>query len=157
MKHTISIRLGAGALALGLALQPAIGDIMNSEKAILGHINSMTEAFEAGDIPGVLRHYESEAVVVGAPGAPESGKEALTALFQRFIAVSPKFTFHDHEVIEAGDIALHATRWTMTGKAPDGTAIEDGGLSLAVLRKQPDGKWLMVIDNPYGNHVMGGH
>ena len=127
---------------------------MSNENAILANIGGMTEAFEAGDIPGILGHYETGAVVVGQPGKPASGKPALTELFQQFIAVNPKFIFHEHEVIEAGDIALHAARWTMTGTAPDGTALEDGGLSLAILRRQPDGEWLMVIDNPYGDHVM---
>lgn len=28
--------------------------------------------------------------------------------------------------------------------------METGGLSVAVLRKQPDGKWLLVFDNPFG-------
>jgi uncharacterized protein (TIGR02246 family) len=148
--------MAAAALALGLVTQSSNGDIMSSESAILANIEGMTEAFEAGDIPGILKHYEDGAVVVSQPGMPASGTPALTELFQRFIAVDPKFSFHEHEVIEAGDIALHAARWTMTGKASDGTAIEDGGLSLAILRKQSDGRWLMVIDNPYGDHVMRG-
>jgi hypothetical protein len=28
------------------------------------------------------------------------------------------------------------------------------GLSVAVLRRQPDGSWVMVIDNPYGDAVL---
>ena len=156
MKPNLPTLMATAALPLGLALYSANGDTMSNETAILNSIAGMTEAFEAGDIAGVLSHYEPGAVVVGQRGMPMSGTPALTELFEQFIAVSPKFTFHEHEVIEAGDIALHAAQWTMTGTAHDGTAIEDGGLSLAILRRQPDGRWLMVIDNPYGAHVMGG-
>jgi ketosteroid isomerase-like protein len=42
----------------------------------------------------------------------------------------------------------------MTGTAPDGTPIRQSGLSVAVLRKQADGKWLMVFDNPFGQHLL---
>ena len=59
-----------------------------------------------------------------------------------------------HEVISAGDIALHLTPWKMTGVAPDGSPINGAGLSVAVLRRQPDGKWLMVIDNPFGDAIL---
>ncbi len=55
-----------------------------------------------------------------------------------------------------GDIAVHFAPWTMTGTAPDGTEIKQTGLSVAVLRKQADGNWLMVIDNPHGQHLMEG-
>jgi ketosteroid isomerase-like protein len=42
----------------------------------------------------------------------------------------------------------------MTGKVPDGTDIKQSGLSVVVLRKQADGKWLMVFDNPFGQHLL---
>jgi hypothetical protein len=42
----------------------------------------------------------------------------------------------------------------MTGTAPDGSAIEQGGLSVALLRRQPDGRWLMVVDDPFGDELL---
>jgi uncharacterized protein (TIGR02246 family) len=117
-------------------------------------IDAMTSAFNAGDMNGILRTYEQDAVVVGEPGAPVAGTPALRALFERFIAVKPTFTFLDHEIVEAGDIALHFNVWKMKGTAPDGKPGQDGGLSVAVLRRQPDGRWLMVIDDPYGDHLL---
>jgi uncharacterized protein (TIGR02246 family) len=118
-------------------------------------IDAMTSAFAAGDIDGIMSTYEPGAVVVGEPGMPVTGTPALREMFARFIALDPKFTFIDHEVVEAGDIALHLNTWKMEGRLPDGTPVEQGGLSAAVLRKQADGRWLMVIDNPYGDHIMG--
>lgn len=38
----------------------------------------------------------------------------------------------------------------MAGVAPDGSPVTGSGLSVAVLRRQTDGRWLMVIDNPFG-------
>jgi ketosteroid isomerase-like protein len=42
----------------------------------------------------------------------------------------------------------------MDATLPDGTKIQNGGLSVIVLRKQPDGNWLMVIDNPFGGQSL---
>jgi ketosteroid isomerase-like protein len=114
----------------------------------------MTNAFQKGDIDGILRTYEPGAVVVGEPGAPVSGTPALRAMFAGFIAAKPHFTFLGHEVIQAEDVALHLTPWRMAGVAPDGTAVAASGLSVAVLRRQPDGHWLMVIDDPYGDALL---
>jgi ketosteroid isomerase-like protein len=113
----------------------------------------MTDAFNKGDISAILRTYEPE-VVVGDPGKPVHGENALKAIFARFIAAKAAFTYSGHEVVRAGDLALHLAPWHMTGVAPDGTAIEARGLSVAVLRRQPDGQWLMVIDQPYGDMLL---
>jgi uncharacterized protein (TIGR02246 family) len=121
---------------------------------ILSTIDDMTTAFHNGDIDGILRTYEPGAVVVGQPGMPVSGTPALRAMFAGFIAAKARFTFQGHEVIQAEDVALHLTPWRMAGVAPDGTAVAASGLSVAVLRRQADGRWLMVIDDPYGDALL---
>lgn len=35
--------------------------------------------------------------------------------------------------------------------------IEQNGFSVVVLRRQADGRWLMVIDNPFGDHLVKGN
>jgi len=127
---------------------------MDQKARILSTIDEMTRAFHGGDVDGILRTYEPGAVVVGEPGAPVSGTPALRAMFGGFIAAKAHFTFLGHEVIQADEIALHLTPWRMTGVAPDGSPLSAGGLSVAVLRRQPDGRWLMVIDDPYGDALL---
>jgi uncharacterized protein (TIGR02246 family) len=127
---------------------------MSEHAKIQSTIDEMTAAFTARDIEGILATYEPDAVVVGQPGVPVGGTPALRELFAQFIAINPEFTFIAHDIVQAGDIALHFNVWKMTGTAPDGTAVEQGGLSVVVLRKQSDGRWLMVIDNPYGDFLL---
>lgn len=127
---------------------------MDQNAKILSTIDTMTNAFHQGDIDGIMKTYEPGAVVVGEPGVPVSGTPALRAMFASFIAAKAHFTFLGHEVIQADDIALHLTPWRMAGVAPDGTAVAARGLSVAVLRRQPDGGWLMIIDDPYGDALL---
>lgn len=127
---------------------------MDHKAQVLSTIQRMTDAFHDGDIDGIMRTYEPGAVVVGEPGAPVSGETALRAMFAGFIAAKARFTFLGHEVIQAEDVAVHLTPWRMAGVAPDGGAIAASGLSVAVLRRQPDGRWLMVIDNPFGDALL---
>ena len=48
---------------------------MDQKANILSTIDAMTAAFHQGDLDGILRTYESGAVVVGQPGTPVSAME----------------------------------------------------------------------------------
>lgn len=126
---------------------------MDENELILSTIETMTRAFNQGDLDGVMGTYEPGAVVVGQPGAPVSGESALRSMFAGFIAAQAKFSFFGHEVVRAGELAVHLTPWRMTGVAPDGSTMQAEGLSVAVLRRQTDGRWLMVIDHPFGDSL----
>lgn len=121
----------------------------NSDK-INSVVQKMAAAMERGDIEAVLAAYEPGATLVPQPGAVVTGA-ALREAFMGFLSMKPKFDMPQHEVIESGDIALHISPWTMEATDPaTGNPLKQGGLSVAVFRRQADGNWLMVIDNPYG-------
>ncbi|MBS1511875.1 MAG: DUF4440 domain-containing protein [Bacteroidetes bacterium] len=124
------------------------------QKKVYSTIERMVTAFHNNDIDGVLATYEDDAIVMFEPQKPVTGKANLRAAFIQFTAMKPKFTFSGHEVYISGDIATHIAPWTMIGHLPDGTMIEQSGLSVAVLRKQADGTWLMIQDNPTGQFLM---
>ena len=127
---------------------------MEPTDVIVATVLKMTDAFHKGDMAGILSAYEPGAVVVGEPGKPLRGEGALRRMFTGFIALKPSFMYSGHEVVEAGDLALHISPWRMTGVGPDGASVEQRGLSLAVLRRQDDGRWLMVIDQPHGDALL---
>ena len=124
------------------------------QNQVMRVILDMTESFHRKDLNGVLASYEPNAVIVFEPEKPASGMEAIKQGFQGFFAVNPKFVYSGHEVFINGNLAMHFAPWTMTGKSPDVPEIRQSGLSVVVLRKQQDGKWLMVFDNPFGQHLM---
>ncbi|BCH25265.1 YybH family protein [Mesorhizobium sp. L-8-3] len=123
---------------------------MSDETRVLATIDAMTSAFAAGDIDKIMSTYAPAAVVVGEPGRPVTGDVGLRAMFADFIESGVAFTYGAHEVVLAADTALHLMKWTAPG--PDGK--ETTALSVAVLRRQPDGGWKMVIDHPFGDGVL---
>ena len=106
------------------------------------------------DIDTVMQTYEPSQSIAFEPGNPVSDSTLARELFHQFRSVSPKFTYSGHEVIVEGDLAVHIAPWTMTGTDPEGKTVAGEGLSIAVLRRQPDGSWKMVIDNPYGSRLI---
>jgi uncharacterized protein (TIGR02246 family) len=117
-------------------------------------IDANNAAVAARDMDAILATFEPNAAMAAQPGMNVTGTEALREAFNQFLAINPKITVTSQETIETGDIALHSYTWKMSGKAPDGSPVEQSGFSTVVLRKQADGRWLMVIDNPFGDRLL---
>jgi len=107
-------------------------------------------AFAAGDLDSAVTLYEPEAAFVAQPGEVVAGSEAIREALSGFLALEPMFDLEVKKVFRTGDIALSFDEWTLTGTGPDGETISMSGQTWSVLRQQPDGSWLFVIDNPYG-------
>jgi ketosteroid isomerase-like protein len=54
------------------------------------------------------------------------------------------------KVVRANDIAILFSDWTLAATAPDGSSIQLSGQTMDVVRRQADGRWLIVIDSPFG-------
>ncbi len=129
-------------------------NLEREQKEVLNAVLAMTESFHQKDINRVLARYESNAVIAFEPGRPVSDINDIRMGFNGFFQLNPKFTYSGHEVFVNGNLAIHFAPWSMTGKTPDRKEIRQDGLSVAVLRKQLDGRWLIVFDNPFGAHLL---
>ncbi len=128
------------------------GAIMSEQQAVLNTVLAMTKAFHQRDISGVMARYAEGAVVCFEPHQPIADRTQIEQAFLEFFEMKPSFTYSGHQVVVSGDSAVHIAPWKMTGTAPNGSSVSMRGLSVAVLRRQADGRWLMVVDNPYGDH-----
>lgn len=118
-------------------------------------VEAMGAALVAGDLDAVMACYEQElAVAFSAEEAATTDAAQVREAFAFVASVQPELAFGEHEVVAVGDLALHLAPWSMRGTAPDGTAVEQRGLSVSVLRRQPDGGWRLVIDQPYGDRLV---
>lgn len=149
----ITLLLNLNLVASATNLKKEKNMSSNQEK-IISIVSQMSKAMQQGKLDEVMSAYESTATLVASPDTFVSGlafKEAMNG----YVSMKPVFTMPKHEVIESGDIALHIAPWTMKAIDPStGNEITQNGLSLAVFRKQKDGGWLMVIDNPFGDNLL---
>jgi ketosteroid isomerase-like protein len=84
------------------------------------------------------------------PGESVSGRDAIRAALEPTLALDPRMSGTVEKVIVAGDTALVAYCWKLSGAGPDGHPVEMAGLSADVLRRRPDGSWGVSIDDPWG-------
>ena len=107
------------------------------------------KAFNAGDLDGLVALYEKDATLVPQPGSPVTGHDAIREAYQGYLALRPSIRLETVAIYESGGSALLHGRWTLKGSGPDGAAVEMSGRNSEVVRRQPDGSWLFLIDNPF--------
>ena len=109
------------------------------------------EALNAGDVETALTFYEPDATFVPAPGKAATGLPAIREVLNGFVALRPRLTIEVPQVVESGDLALLCSRWTLKGTGPDGSPVDLAGQGAEVVRRQVDGTWRFVIDNPFAS------
>lgn len=92
----------------------------------------------AGDAEGIAELYEPDAVLAYPPGSQTVGREAIRAVFEQMLSHAPHFEIEEPlPTVRNGDLAVTST------KPADNT-----GGRVQVVRRQPDGTWLRMIDRP---------
>ena len=136
------------APAARLAWRPTLSDyrwmIQTPEQL---HIQ-FQDAFNRHDLDAVLALYEPEAVLASAQ-PPAVGSDAIRDAYRGFFAMRPTIELQTVVAHRAGDLALLHGKWVLRGTGPDGGEIRMEGKNTETARRQPDGGWLFVIDNPY--------
>ena len=107
------------------------------------------EAISRGDLDAALTYYEDDASLVPQPGQVVRGTAALREAVGGLVALKGPLDITVEEVVEAGEIALLRSRWTLRGTGDDGQPVELAGAGAEVVRRQADGSWRFVIDHPF--------
>jgi uncharacterized protein (TIGR02246 family) len=109
-----------------------------------------------GDLDALIDLYEPDAAFAPRPGEAVAGREAIREALRPFLALEPRMTGQIERVLLAGETALVANRWNLTGTQPDGAAVQMAGVSADVLRRREDGSWGIAIDDPWGGAQAAG-
>lgn len=117
----------------------------DDERAIRALIAAWMDASKAGDIAKVLSLMTDD-VIFQVAGREPFGKEAFAAASQGMKDVRVDGTSDIRELCVLGDWAYLRNHLTITVTPPGGTPMRRAGYTLTILRKQPDGRWLLARD-----------
>jgi uncharacterized protein (TIGR02246 family) len=111
---------------------------------------ALSSAYNAGDLEALLSLYDPKAAFVVKPGRVTESQAELRAAMQHLITLRCRLTVDPHTFIRSEDVVLVLGMFTLSGRRRDGTPFERTSRFTDVLRRQPDGHWLLAVDNPNG-------
>ena len=110
----------------------------------------IAQGLGSGDLVGIIALYEPNACFVTEQGQVLQGHTAIRESIAGFIALKPTMSAESRTIVQADDVAIVYTKWSLSGTGPEGGTVSMSGRSTDVMRRQPDGTWLCVIDSPFG-------
>jgi uncharacterized protein (TIGR02246 family) len=113
-------------------------------------LEAVVEGINTGNFDLLLSLYEPEAAFATQPGTLVQGLGGICEALDGFVAMNGKLDLKVSRVLEVGDLALVVGEWSFTGTGPDGEPVKLAAKNADVLRRQADGSWRFVIDNPWG-------
>ena len=110
------------------------------------------QAISQQSIEALLDLFELDAVFVEpVSGAVLRGHDRIREAAEDMFESKPRLEgTPPPKVWIAGDLALVLAKWAMEGSGPDGKPYRQAGTATDVMRRQDDGTWRYVIDNPAG-------
>ena len=110
-----------------------------------------SERMAAGDVDGVVALYEPEGALVSQDGLVTKGRAAIREALARLAAMRPRMTMNlTRAVRTTGDLAVVYNDWKLSAVDVEGRPVTMQGRAIEVSRRQPDGAWLFVLDDPFG-------
>ncbi|MEU9288923.1 nuclear transport factor 2 family protein [Streptomyces sp. NPDC048275] len=103
------------------------------------------EYLEAGDIEGLVSLYEPNAHFVPTPGNHLVGTDAIRGAMRHLVDSGARLKLEVRDIRHVGDVALVSNNATLTGVAPEPVI----STTTEILRRQPDGGWAHVVDDPF--------
>lgn len=117
-------------------------------------ITQLVTAMNARDLESALTLFEPGAAFVIKPGVVATGQSGIRQALEGFMAVKPTLAIEAQQIVEAGDVAQYCARWSMKGTDPSGHPVQLSGRSSSILRRQSNGAWLFLVDNPWGTEIV---
>jgi uncharacterized protein (TIGR02246 family) len=121
----------------------------SDELAIRKLVSTWLDATRAGDVDAVLALMAPDAVFLVPGGAPLCGRDAFAGSLRALLGTHSIEPLSDiQEIAVDGSLAYCRTKLTVEVKPKDGSTapVRRSGHTLSIMRRQPDGSWLLTVD-----------
>jgi uncharacterized protein (TIGR02246 family) len=111
---------------------------------------TFAKAYNSKNVENLVRLYEPEAKLIKLDGSVAQGLQEIREELTNLIQLGGQMVSENHFSIEQGEVALLRANFVVTTVNEHGEEIQIKGSTSEVVKRQPDGTWLYIIDHPFG-------
>ena len=103
-----------------------------------------------GDLKNAMTCFDPEAIYIDKDGDTIIGFTNIEKVVANLCNMRADIKVYEHKNSPVGnDMMYWLDKWTMTATDPHGNTINMKGASANMMRKNADGVWLWLVDNPF--------
>jgi ketosteroid isomerase-like protein len=106
-------------------------------------------AFNSNDIDLLISLYETNSILI-SNNKEIVGKENIKIELQKYLQLGGQMKIKNRFANQLEDIALLGSTWEIEFKNRQGELTTIKGFGSEIVRRQTDGTWLFIVDNPTG-------
>lgn len=103
-----------------------------------------------GDLNNAMTCFDPEAIYIDKDGNAINGLANIEKLVANLCNMKPDIKVYEHKISPVGnDMMYWLDKWTLTATDLQGNLINMKGASANMMRRNNDGVWLWLVDNPF--------
>lgn len=115
---------------------------------------AFADAYNSGELRRLLALYEPGSIHVHPGGALETGLDSFRASLKELLQLGGTMTSTNIYCIPFENMALLRAHFTLHSTGPDGEPLLLQGHTSEIVRQQPEGHWLYLVDHPFGSEPL---
>lgn len=118
-----------------------------------GAVHYFRHCILTGNLDGALSCFGKDAIYIERDGEEITGLENIRKPLEHLCNWKPDIQGNKHKLTIVGDLAVWVDKWKLKALAPDGSPIEMDGATTCMMKRNEDGIWLWLVDNPFAGQV----
>lgn len=102
-----------------------------------------------GDLKGALSCFDPEATYIERDGQEIKGLGNIEKALESICLWKPEIKGIKQRVTIVGDLAMWMDKYHVKAKMPNGDPMEMEGVTACIMKRNIDGTWLWLVDNPF--------
>ena len=116
-----------------------------------GAVKHFRNCILIGDLNGALNCFHPDATYIERDGQEVKSLENIKNALAGICAWRPQIEGVKNKVTIVGDLAIWIDKYAVKAKAANGDPLEMEGTTACILKRDSNGNWLWLIDNPFAS------
>nr|WP_232727235.1 DUF4440 domain-containing protein [Flavobacterium sp. 1] len=106
-----------------------------------------------GNLKGALSCFDKDAIYIERDGEEIIGIDNIEKSMEHLCTWKPKITGSNYKVTIVENLAIWVDKYSLKAIMPDGNPVEMNGVTSCMMKKNNEGIWLWLVDNPFASAV----